>query len=120
MTELQSIAYRLVELVRDRKFLEAQGELFSSDAVTQEPEKFMQRSVSGLEAIMQKERLFLESIKEWKRFEVSTPVVSAHHFSIRMLTKVELLTGQKIELDEIIVYEVNQGKIVKEQFFYEL
>ncbi len=116
--EINSLANKLVALLREKKFIEAQEELFSEDAITQEPEKFKERSVKGRDAIIQKEKRFLKAVKEWIRFEVSDPIVSQNYFSITMYTEVELINNQKILLDEIIIYEVNNGLIIKEQFFY--
>ncbi len=118
MNGLTDLANQLVALLREKKFVEAQQQLFSSDAIAQEPEKFKERSVQGKENIILKEKRFLKGIKEWIHFEVSDPVVSQRHFSIRMYTEVELINNQKVMLDEIIVYEVLDGLIVKEQFFY--
>ncbi len=111
-------ANQLVKLLREKKFLEAQEQLFSIDAINQEPEKFKERSVSGLKAMIKKEKQFLSNVKQWNRFEVSEPLVSKNHFSIRMLTNLTLANNQNVCIDEIIVYEVVEGKIVKEQFFY--
>ncbi|NOS93857.1 MAG: hypothetical protein HOP30_18220 [Cyclobacteriaceae bacterium] len=118
MKDLTDLANQLVALLREKKFVEAQEQLFSPNAIAQEPEKFKERSVQGKENIILKEKRFLRGIKEWIRFEVSDPTVSKHHFSIRMYTEVEFVNNQKVVLDEIIVYEVLDSFIVKEQFFY--
>jgi len=118
MKDLTEIANQLVALLREKKFVEAQEQFFSPNAIAQEPEKFKERSVQGKENIIHKEKRFLKGVKEWIRFEVSNPIVSQNHFSIRMYTEVELVNNQKVVLDEIIVYEVLDGLIVKEQFFY--
>ncbi|MBG6131650.1 hypothetical protein IWQ47_003030 [Aquimarina sp. EL_43] len=113
-----TIANKLVELLREKKFLETQQQLFATDAINQEPNKFKEKSVVGLEAMIQKEKRFLLYIKKWNHFEVSDPLVSKDHFSIRMITDVIMVNNDNVVIDEIIVYEVSDGKIVKEQFFY--
>ncbi len=118
MLEIKKIADKLVYLLRQKRFLEAQEQLFSKDAINQEPEMFKERSVSGLEAMIQKEKQFLSNIKQWNHFEISEPLVSKNHFSIHMITDVTLVNNQNVSIDEIIVYEVVDEKIVKEQFFY--
>ncbi|MEW7289480.1 SnoaL-like domain-containing protein [Aquimarina sp. 2304DJ70-9] len=118
MVEVKKIAHTLVNLLRQKKFLEAQEQLFSKDAINQEPEMFKERSVSGLEAMIQKEKQFLSNIKKWNRFEISEPLVSKNHFSVHMITDVTLANNQNVSIDEIIVYEVVDDKIIKEQFFY--
>jgi hypothetical protein len=118
MKNINEIAHRLVELLKEKKFLETQKELFDEDVVSQEPEEAKSRSVNGLESILLKENNFLKNIKQWKNFEVSEPIISKDFFSIRMFTEVVLLNDREVSIDEIIVYEVRHGKIVKEQFFY--
>lgn len=55
------IANRLVELVRQKKFIEAQQELFANHAINQEPDKLKERSVNGLEAILKKEQSLMRA-----------------------------------------------------------
>ncbi len=115
---ITTIANQLVKLLRDKRFVDAQEQLFAEDAINQEPETFKERSVFGLKAMIQKEKRFLSTIKQWNHFEVSEPLISRNHFSIRMMTDVLLTNNQKVCIDEIIVYEVANDKIIKEQFFY--
>ncbi len=118
MIEINEIANRLVELLRQKKFLDAQKQLFAMDAINLEPEMYKQRSVSGLEAMIIKEKRFLSNIKKWNHFTISEPLISANHFTIHMVTDVTLKNEEQVYIDEIIVYEVENGKIIKEQFFY--
>ncbi|MCK8523276.1 hypothetical protein M0D21_16975 [Aquimarina sp. D1M17] len=113
-----TIATAVVALLREKKFLEAQKQWFAEDAINQEPEAYQQKSVSGLKAMMQKEKNFLSIIKQWNHFQVSDPLIAKDHFSIHMVTDVTLVNDQRVAIDEIIVYEVNDQKITKEQFFY--
>jgi 16S rRNA A1518/A1519 N6-dimethyltransferase RsmA/KsgA/DIM1 with predicted DNA glycosylase/AP lyase activity len=114
MKNINEIAHRLVELLKEKKFLETHQELFDENVISQEPEEAKSRSVNGLESLLLKESNFLKNIN----FEVSEPIISKDYFSIRMFTEVVLLNDREVSIDEIIVYEVRNGKIVKEQFFY--
>jgi hypothetical protein len=116
--DINTIANRLVELVRQKKFIEAQQELFATDAINQESDKLKERSVNGLEAILKKEARFNASIKEWSALEVSDPLVANDFFTIQLKMEVILRNDQKISLNEIIVYEVRNGKIISEQFYF--
>jgi hypothetical protein len=118
MKNINEIANKLVELLKEKKFLETQQELFDENIINQEPEEAQSRSVNGLEYVVSKESNFLKNIKTWKNFEVSEPIISKDFFSIRMFTEVVLVNDREVSIDEIIVYEVCDGKIVKEQFFY--
>ncbi|AXT61780.1 nuclear transport factor 2 family protein [Aquimarina sp. AD10] len=116
---ITNIANTLVTLLRQKQFVAAQEQLFAQDAISLEPSIYKERSVKGLKAILKKEKTFLSNIKHWHHFQVSDPVISKDYFSIRMMTDVTLLTKQKVTIDEIIIYQVTNGKISKEQFFYQ-
>ncbi|GAA4272213.1 SnoaL-like domain-containing protein [Aquimarina gracilis] len=115
---INTIANQLVTLLRQKRFLEAQETLFASEAVSLEPEFNKERSTFGLEAMTTKEKRFLANIKQWNHFEVSDPLISKNHFIIHMITDVILKNNDNIHIDEIIIYEVDNNKIIKEQFFY--
>ncbi|MFM9839243.1 MAG: SnoaL-like domain-containing protein [Cyclobacteriaceae bacterium] len=118
MNDIHLIANRLVQLVREKKFIEAQQELFSTDAINQEPDKLKDRSVSGLDSILKKEMRFNASIKEWNSLEVSDPLVADDFFSIQLKMEIILRNDQKVALNEIGVYEVRNGKIISERFYF--
>ena len=119
MLNTKQIAQQLVSLLKEKKFLEAQSQLFTQDASSHEPKPFSDRSACGLTAIMQKEELFLASIKEWKTFEITKPIISNDHFSIGMKANLILKNDREVSLDEIIVYQVEEGKIANEFFYYQ-
>lgn len=118
MKNITTIAERLVELTQNKLFLEAQSELFSENAISLEPENSGRKSVYGLKAMQEKEQAFLNAIQEWKSIEVSNPVIAQNFFSIKMFVDVVLKNGQSVIVNEIIVYEIKNNKIIKEQFFY--
>lgn len=115
---IHTIAHQLVMLLRQKRFLEAQETLFATEAISLEPEFNKEKSVYGLKAMMTKEKTFLDHIQHWNHYEVSEPLISKNHFSIHMITKVTLKNDQDVSIDEIIVYEVGNNKIIKEEFFY--
>lgn len=116
--DINAIAERLVELTRQKLFLEAQTELFSESAAGIEPDRSGRQSVKGLKAMQEKEQNFLNAIASWQQVEVSNPIIATSYFSVKMRVEAILKTGHKVAVNEIIVYEVANGKIVKEQFFY--
>jgi len=46
------------------------------------------------------------------------PQVAGNHFAVAMGMDVTMKGQPRMTMDEIAVYEVKNGKIVKEQFFY--
>ena len=49
---------------------------------------------------------------------VSEPVVAANHFSLAMGMDVTLKGIGRVQMDEVAVYEVTEGKITREQFYF--
>ncbi|HVU32200.1 MAG TPA: nuclear transport factor 2 family protein [Opitutaceae bacterium] len=112
------IATQLVELCRRGDYLGAQRELYAADAVSIEPEGSPTQSTRGLPAIQQKTRDF-ETTFEAHGGMISDPVVADPFFACTMsLDVTQRASGRRITLSEVCVYEVKDGKIIREQFFY--
>ncbi len=114
----QQIACRLVDLLRAKKFIEAQTQLYHKDIWSREPKDHPFPLIKGKARLIEKERQFLKVIRTWYEFEVSEPLVSKDYFSIRMYTHVKLSDNRTVKIDEIIVYGVDNDKIISERFFY--
>jgi hypothetical protein len=57
-------------------------------------------------------------IEEVHGTTVSDAVIAADHFSIALTLDVTLKGMGRVNMDEICVYKVKDGKVVLEQFFY--
>jgi hypothetical protein len=115
----QEIANRLSQLFKENKWMEAQQELFSEDAESIEPPGSQGLpSVKGLDAIKMKGEKFNEMIEEMHGGYASEPIVAGNHIAFAMGMDVTYKGMGRQKMDEIAVYEVKNGKIVKEQFFF--
>ncbi|KQZ57010.1 MULTISPECIES: nuclear transport factor 2 family protein [unclassified Lysobacter] len=119
----EQIAQRLVELCRQGEYEQAQVELYADDAVSIEPEGLPPEAlgnVRGMDAIREKGRKFNEGIETMHGSSVSDPVVAGNWFSLSMRLDVTMKGRGRIDMSEICVYRVRDGKIVHEQFFYDV
>jgi hypothetical protein len=115
----QDVANRLHQLFNEGKWAEAQEELFSDDAESIEPPKAQgMQSVKGLDAIKKKGDQFNQMVEEMHGGYVSEPIVAGNYIAFGMGMDVTYKGMGRQKMDEIAVYEVKDGKIVKEQFFY--
>ena len=115
----QDIANRLHELFNRGDWATAQEEFFSDEAESVEPPKAQgMQTVKGLDAIKQKGKQFGEMVEEMHGGYVSDPIVAGNHIAFAMGMDVTYKGMGRQKMDEIAVYEVKDGKIVKEQFFY--
>lgn len=113
------IAHRLVELCRKGDFSKPYDELFADNARAIEPEGANSPTlVEGLDNLRKKNQEFSESLEEVHGIEVSDPLVADNFFSISLMMDCSFKGMGRMKMEEICVYEVKNGKIVKEQFFY--
>jgi len=120
----QQVANRLVELCREGKGQQAQDELYSKDAVSVEMEGMeasgMPTVAKGMDAIREKGRTFNEGIEAVHGGTVGDPIVMGNWFAITMTMDATFKGRGRMNMEEICVYQVKDGKIVREQFFYDL
>lgn len=115
----QELAQKLVAFMRQGQMMEAQAELYADDVVSIEPEGGMMPPVTkGKAAIAEKGKQFAAMIEERHGGEISDPVVGGDFFSVSMMLDATMKGMGRLKLEEICVYEVKNGKIVKEQFFF--
>ncbi len=117
----QEVANRFMELSKEGKFDEIQKELYSEDCESIEPESGAGEGLTnakGMEAIKEKGKKFNDSIEEMHGGYTGEPIVAGNFFSVAMGMDVTMKGTGRMKMDEICVYEVKDGKIIKEQFFF--
>jgi hypothetical protein len=115
----KEIAARFDELAQTGQWDQIQDELYSADAVSIEPPGSQGMvSVEGLAAIKEKGIQFQSMVEEMHGGYSTPPVVGGRFFSVAMGMDVTMKGMGRINMDEVAVYEVKDGKIVKEQFFH--
>ena len=68
---------------------------------------------------MKKGEIFRSMVEEVHGGYCSEPIVAGNHFAIAMGMDVTMKGQGRSTMDEIAVYQVKNGKITKEQFFFE-
>jgi hypothetical protein len=118
----QEAAARYQELATQRKFIEIQDTLYHEDVVCQEPEKAASMGMAvfthGREAVKAKGIARRVTIETAHTYTVSDPIVAGEFFSVVLKQDVTFKGKPRMTLEEIGVFHVKDGQIVKEQFFY--
>lgn len=116
----QEVASRYYELAKTGQIEKIQDELYSPDAVSIEPENESQLPirVEGLAAMREKEQQFNQLVEEMHGGYCSEPIVTSFYFTCAQNMDVTLKGHERKVKDQICIFEVSDGKIVKEQFFY--
>jgi hypothetical protein len=115
----KEIANRMSELFKENKWTEVQEELFSQDARSIEPahSKGMQ-TVEGLDNIKKKGEMFNSMVEEVHGGWAGEPVIGGNYIAVAMGMDVTMKGSGRMNMEEICLYEVKDGKIVREEFFY--
>jgi hypothetical protein len=118
----QETATRYHELANQRKFIEIQDTLYDENVVCQEPEKAASMGMpiftNGLEAVKAKGIARRATIETTHSYTCSEPIVAGEFFSVVLKQEVTFKGRPRIALEEIGVFHVQNGKVIKEQFFY--
>lgn len=112
-------ADRLVELCRKGDFATAQSELFADDAVSIEQHSTSDfgKETKGKQAIKEKGEKWNSMVEKVHSMEVSDPVIAANSFACTLRMHVAMKEQGDMDMTELCVYTVKDGKITSEQFF---
>lgn len=115
----KEIAERLAALCNTGDFDIAQTELFSEDAVSIEPYSTpdFDKETKGLSAIREKGKKWYSMVEKTHHLEVSAPLVANNSFACTMRMHVTMKVHGEMDMTELCVYEVKDGKIISEQFY---
>ena len=117
-TTTQEVADRFYELAQLGKFEEIQDELYDENVRSVEPAHSNWQNVQGLDKVKEKGKQWAEMTEEMHGGYTGKPQVAGNFFSCVMGMDVTLKGQGRIKMDEIAVYEVKDGKIVLEHFFF--
>jgi ketosteroid isomerase-like protein len=115
-----TVAQELVALCRQGRNLDAVNQLYSPRIVSIEssgtPE--MPAEMSGIEAIREKHEWW-DANNEVHSAEVNGPFVGEDQFAVQFTWDATFKpTGQRSTMSEMALYTVRDGKIVREEFYY--
>jgi len=114
----QEVADRFFELAQEGKFDVIQDELYDEGVKSVEPATSTWQNVEGLGQVKEKAQQWQSIVEEMHGGYTNKPQVAGNFFSCVMGMDVTVKGQPRMKMDEIAVYEVRDGKIVLEQFFF--
>lgn len=115
----KEVAKKFNELAQSGNWEQIVSELYHKDAESIEPaHSQVLISVKGVEAIREKGKQWNSMIEEVHGGYSQEPQVAGNYFSCAMGFEATFKGQGRMNMEEIALYEVKDGKIVKEQFFY--
>jgi hypothetical protein len=114
------VAGKLVQYCREGRNIDAINELYADNIVSKEPKGSNFELVEGKEDVLAKNQQWYDMVEEVHSAEISDPIVTGNFFSVSMEMDVTYKEQGRMGMDEIAVYEVQDGKIIADQFFYNM
>jgi len=115
----QEVAARFNELAQQEKWFEIQDEFFADNVRSIDPPNSPYFGYAeGKAAVRKKGEEFVGKIKEVHRVYTSEPLVSGNHFAVGREKDITVQGFGRIQINQVMLYEVRNGKIISEQFFY--
>jgi len=115
----KEIANRMHELFQQGQFNTVQNELFSADVTSTESDMAGNReTASGIDAIKEKGKKFQSDVVEMHSGYSKEPMVFGNYIFLEMGMDVTLKSMGRMNMNEMCKYEVKDGKIISEEFYY--
>lgn len=119
----QEVAARYDELAKQGKWFEIQDELFAENVRSIEPPNAAKEyrylhSAEGKANVRKKAEEWVNRVEILHSSYCTEPVVGGNHFALGWGVDVTVAGLGRRKIDEIMLYEVKDGQIVVEQFFY--
>lgn len=115
----QELATRFNELAQQEKWFEIQDEFFADNVKSIEPPDSPYFGYAEGKAIVRKKgEEFVKKIRDFHGAYTSQPVIAGNYFAVGRGMDITVQGFGRIKLDQIMLYEVKDGQIISEQFFY--
>ena len=115
----QEVAARFDELAKQEKWFEIQDELFSDNVKSIDPPNSSYlKYAEGKSSVLKKGEDWVKRIEEAHRLYTTEPIVAGNHFAVGREVDITVQGLGRIQINEVMLYEVKDGQIVLEQFFY--
>ena len=115
----QEVAARFNELAKQEKSFEIQDELFAENVKSIDPPHSPYFGYAeGKAAVRKKGEDFVKRIEAVHHLYTTEPVVAGNHFAVGREKDITVQGHGRIQIKEIMIYEVRDGEIISEQFIY--
>jgi len=112
---LQDRLEDLFAYIREGRILEAINEFYAEDAIMQEN---TQPPTVGREANLEREKQFLNTVKEWIRFDVTAKGLGEDVTFYETVMDWVATDGTPVHVEQVVVANWQDGKITHERFYH--
>jgi hypothetical protein len=119
---IEEIIARYNELAKQELWFDIQDDLFASNVRSIDPSDSPYFGYAeGKAAVRKKGEDFVAKVEAFHGAQTTEPIIggiNANHFAVGRGTDITLKGFGRVKIDEIMLYKVEDGQIVSEQFFY--
>jgi hypothetical protein len=112
---LQDRLEDLFSYIREGRILEAITEFYAEDAAMQEND---QSPTVGRESNLEREKQFLSTVKEWKRFDVTAKGVGEDVTFYEAVMEWVATDGTPVHVEQVVVAKWQNGRITHERYYH--
>lgn len=115
----KEVADRFNDLAKQEKWFEIQDEFFADNVRSIDPPGSPYFGYAeGKASVRKKGKDFVSRITAVHRRFTTGPVVTGNHFAVGREVDITVEGHGRIQINQIMLYEVKNGQIVLEQFIY--
>ena len=115
----KEVAARFHELAQQEMWFEIQDELFAENVRSVEPPTARHlQNAQGKAAVRKKGENLLKQVEAVHQSHTTEPVVGGDYFAVGRALDITVRGSGRTQMNEVMLYEVKDGEIVLEQFFY--
>lgn len=112
---LQDRLEDLISYIREGRILEAINEFYAEDSVMQENNLL---PTVGREANFEREKQFLNSVKEWQRFDVTAKGIGEDVTFYETTMDWVTTDDSPVHVEQVVVAKWKDGKITHERYYH--
>ncbi len=112
---LQERLEDLFSYIREGRILDAINEFYAEDVVMQEN---AETPTVGRDANLEREKQFLNTVKEWKRFDVTAKGVGDNATFYETIMNWVTTDGTPVHVEQVVASKWKDGKITYERFYH--
>jgi hypothetical protein len=115
----QEVGARFNELAQQGKWFEIQDELFADNVRSIDPKNSPYFGYAeGKGPVRKKGMDWVEKVEQVHGAVATQPLICGNHLAVGYSFEITTKDFGRIKIEEIMLYEVKDGQIVLEQFFY--
>lgn len=116
---VHEVAARFEELAREERWFDIQDELFDNDVKSIEPAHSVYfKDAAGKYQVRKKGEAFVSEVEAVHHTFTSKPLIEGNYFVVAREVDLTHRKNGRMQMNELMMYEVRNGKIISEQFFY--